>query len=384
MWKRTLAIAAGLLVVAAGGGLLVAWSGLYDISASRGHWAVTRALLAFAMRNSVETHAWPLEAPPLDDPALIYLGMRHYEGGCTPCHGAPGDPRNPIPLQLVPTPPYLPDAVRDWSPEQLFWIVKHGVKYTGMPAWPAPQRDDEVWGVVAALIQLPALDAATYRHLARGDLAADPRRVRGDAELLALAGPLGEDLVACGRCHGLDGLGGGAGAFPRLAGFDEDYLHDALRRYASGERPSGIMQPVAVELSDAEMRALARHFAALPAGVAPQPPESPADAARRGRGARLAHEGSAESGVPPCTPCHGPGPTPRYRLFPPIAAQPAPYLAQQLRLWRAGTPATRPLGEIMHAAARQLDDEQIAALAQYYASLAPPAAARRAAEEAAP
>ena len=368
MWKRTIAIVAVLLAAGAAGGLLVAWSGLYDIGARRGHFEITRRILAFAMRNSVETHARAITAPPLDDPALILLGLRHYDGGCTPCHGAPGHPRNPIPMRLVPMPPHLPAVVREWTPAQLFWIVRNGLKYTGMPAWPADGRDDEVWAVVAALRQLPALDAVAYRRLARGPLAADDARTTGDAARLALVGPFGEDLIACARCHGLRGEGGGP--FPRLAGLDADYLHDALRRFASGARPSGIMQPVAVELSDVEMRELARYFAQIPA---PRPP--PAAAADAGalhaRGASIARTGNPARGVPPCAPCHGPTDAPRHPLYPPIAGQPAAYLRQQLHLWRAGTPAATPQGAVMHAAARQLRDDEIAAVADYYAQLAP-------------
>jgi hypothetical protein len=56
-----------------------------------------------------------------------------------------------------------------YTPEQLFSIVKHGIKFTGMPAWPVQQRDDEVWAMVAFLRRLPDLDAAGYRRLAYGE-----------------------------------------------------------------------------------------------------------------------------------------------------------------------------------------------------------------------
>jgi hypothetical protein len=56
-----------------------------------------------------------------------------------------------------------------YTPEQLFSIVKHGIKFTGMPAWPVQQRDDDVWAMVAFLRRLPDLDAAGYRRLAYGE-----------------------------------------------------------------------------------------------------------------------------------------------------------------------------------------------------------------------
>src|SRR5690606_19116170 len=96
----------------------------------------------------------------------------HYASGCLPCHGAPGQPRALIVKQMVPEPPYLPPAIAELAPDELFWIVKHGIKYTAMPAWVAQQRDDEVWAMVAFLQRLPALSAAQFRQLAAGEQAA--------------------------------------------------------------------------------------------------------------------------------------------------------------------------------------------------------------------
>jgi hypothetical protein len=76
---------------------------------------------------------------------------------------------------MLPSPPDLSTAVRDWRDRELFWIVKHGIKYTGMPAWVAAQRDDEVWAIVAFLRRLPTLDAAGYRELALGGLSIRPQ-----------------------------------------------------------------------------------------------------------------------------------------------------------------------------------------------------------------
>ncbi|MBF0394802.1 MAG: cytochrome c, partial [Alphaproteobacteria bacterium] len=207
--KRTLLILAALVALGAGA-LLFAWSGLYNVAASVPHWPPTRWLITFALKNSIETHARGIDAPPLDDPALVHAGMGHYEGVCQPCHGAPGRPPNPLVRRMLPEPPHLPGQVSDWTPPQLFWIVKHGLKYTGMPGWVAERRDDEVWAMVAALLRLPDLDGREYRRLlaAGAQLPAEET-----ARLLAAAGPVGEALVACSRCHGLAGAGGGSGAF---------------------------------------------------------------------------------------------------------------------------------------------------------------------------
>src|SRR5690606_66242 len=143
----------------------------------------------------------------------------HYEAGCRPCHGAPDLPRMPrVPRAMLPPPPDLAIVVREYEPEELFPVVKHGTKFTGMPAWPSQVRDDEVGAVVAFLVQLPELDGAGYRRLVHGE--GDPQSTASSsAAALSAAEPLGvlvgaeraprAVVASCGRCHGLDGLGRG-------------------------------------------------------------------------------------------------------------------------------------------------------------------------------
>ena len=61
------AYGAGGIAALAIGGFLFAWSGLYNVAASRGHWGIVEYALAFVMQNSVETRAMAIEAPALDD-----------------------------------------------------------------------------------------------------------------------------------------------------------------------------------------------------------------------------------------------------------------------------------------------------------------------------
>ena len=149
---KSIAICVSAVVVTLGvGAMLFVWSGAYNVAASEQHFAVTHWLLDFVKRRSVETQSLLISAPPLDDPDLARLGGAHYHGGCAPCHGGPGDPSNPVVQQMYPEPADLPLAAPSWTPGQLFWIAKNGLKFTGMPAWVAQNRDDEVWAVVAFL-----------------------------------------------------------------------------------------------------------------------------------------------------------------------------------------------------------------------------------------
>lgn len=143
-WKRWLLRGTVLAAVLAAGGFLVAASGIVPIKASSGHWAITAWFLNFSSERSVSTHTIGMSAPPLDDPGLVLRGAGHYETACRPCHGSPVLPQPRVARGMTPPPPYLPPAIPRWEPEELFYIVKHGIKFTGMPAWPAQERDDEV------------------------------------------------------------------------------------------------------------------------------------------------------------------------------------------------------------------------------------------------
>src|SRR3546814_8434054 len=157
--RRALIPLAALIVAMGCLGFLYAWAGLYNVGASSGHWPVTRWFLHFALTNSIETHAIGIEPPPLDKPSLFHKGLRHYDGACAPCHGTPEKPRNPVAGHMLPLPPYLPATLGAWDAAELFWIVKNGLKSTGMPTWIARDRTEEVWAVVAFLRRLPGLGA---------------------------------------------------------------------------------------------------------------------------------------------------------------------------------------------------------------------------------
>ena len=109
------AYGAGGFAALALGGFLFAWSGLYSVGASAGHWGIVEYALAFVMENSVETRAVVVAAPALDDDDSIVLGAGAYHSGCVWCHGAPGISRNPVTLSMLPAPPDLSTGVREWN-----------------------------------------------------------------------------------------------------------------------------------------------------------------------------------------------------------------------------------------------------------------------------
>ena len=367
-WNRAqlkrIAIWSGATLALLGlGAFLFAASGIYSVAASRGHFAVTEWFLEFALRRSVATHSYGITAPPLEDPDMVRLGAGHFEGGCAPCHGAPRKPRNAIVRQMLPPPPDLAQSVPTWSPEHLFWIVQNGLKYTGMPAWVAPRRDDEVWAVVAFLRRLPGMDATEYRRLASGntDRTTPAPRERTDTD--SGSAP----LAACARCHGDEANPPASSLVPRLAGQSSRYLKSAMDDYAAGLRPSGIMQPVAAELDAETVTRLAEYYAGLAVDGAKAPTTTASPEKIEG-GRTIAATGVPASGIPPCLVCHVRGSP---AVFPRLAGQYARYTVGQLQLWRKGLRDRSARGAIMAAIARRMTDRQIEDVAAYFESLAP-------------
>lgn len=345
-WQR-IALAVIAMPMAA---VLFAWSGVFDVAASSGHWKITDWFLHFAMRSSVRTYALPVE-PPAELPRYaLQPAAGHFARGCATCHGAPGEARSPAALRMLPQPPDLATKVGEWSDAQLFQIVKHGVRFTGMPAWPTQARDDEVWAMVAFLRELPGLDRDRYRDLAYGT---QPPPIR--------PADFDEALAECVRCHGKDGAGRSE-ATPVIAGQKQAYSTAQLEAYADGKRHSGIMALPALAVDDSQLQALARHFAGLPWPeiATPQP-----DAALVAEGEEIARRGIPERDVPACLACHADG---RSESYPRIAAQKPAYLKAQLRLFQSGQRGGSDRVHLMTKVAKGLSERDIEALAAFFSN----------------
>jgi cytochrome c553 len=351
-------IGLGLLAAGAIGAAATATLGLYNVAASRGHWAITDHALRFGMVRSVKAHAddAPAPAPALDDD-LARLGAGHYAGGCAYCHGAPGEPISPIAASMLPPPPDLRLRVDEWSDQQLHWLVQHGLKYAGMPAWPAPERADETWALVAFLRRLPHLDAEGYQRMAGGEA----RRERADARAIAHGRSDAGGLDACARCHG-DEDGPTSTATPILHGQPREALLRALQDYAYGRRRSGFMQPAAVALSDVERDRLSAFYAQK---TPPARREPVAAAALLERGRTLHRQGDPSGVTPACVTCHGD--QARADMMR-LDGQHARYLALRLKDWRTRKAWLSPQDAIMGPIARSLSDVDIEALAAFYDS----------------
>ena len=188
-----------------------------------------------------------------------------------------------------------------------------------------------------------------------------------DAAEIASSGN-GAGAPACSACHGQSGEGRPDAGYPRLAGLNADYLLQQLNDFASGARASDIMHPVAKALSEDERKAMAAFYASAAAKKAPAGQKP--DQKLRTAGAALAERGLWAKGIPACGQCHGPDGQGVGNTFPRLAGQSSAYIIAQLTSWKDGKRTNDPL-HLMTGIASKLDDQQIAAVADYYAALEP-------------
>ena len=231
-WLKALALAG---VVGAAGGAAFVYSGAYDISAVDQHTKPVYWLIEATMRRAVAVRAKDIEPPDLTRAETIERGFAPYVRHCEQCHGAPGVSPQPAALGMMPVPAYLVPVGREWSAGEVYWVVRNGIKATGMPAWKHRMSDDEIWHVVAFVKhRLPYLTAAQYREAAAKLPRAEETRAAASAARLregdAGLGRRALDQYACTTCHVIPRVTGAARHVgPPLGGMaSRSYIGGAL------------------------------------------------------------------------------------------------------------------------------------------------------------
>jgi ketosteroid isomerase-like protein/mono/diheme cytochrome c family protein len=161
IFKASLIIVAVLIVA----GIGFVYAGIFNVAADEPHWKLTYRVIEFARDRSIAVRAVGPQAPSLDDTHLIAMGAGHYDEMCTGCHLAPGRKDSELRAGMNPKPPNLAEHGMHRSPAQTFWIIKHGLKMTAMPAWGITHDDHSIWAMVAFVNKLPQLSPDAYRKL---------------------------------------------------------------------------------------------------------------------------------------------------------------------------------------------------------------------------
>lgn len=151
------------------GAALFIYSGVYNVGATDGHTRPVEWVLRKTMENSVRNHASDIKVPAefdLNSRVLAEKAIGHYSVACASCHAAPGRPADPW-MKIYPEAPDLTkrENVAIWSDAELYWIIKHGIKDTGMLALGPTHKEHDVWAVTAFVKQLPDMSVEEYQGM---------------------------------------------------------------------------------------------------------------------------------------------------------------------------------------------------------------------------
>jgi mono/diheme cytochrome c family protein len=154
--------AIGIVIVVPLGAFAFVKSGIYNVGASHPHTSFTTWLTHETMIHSVRRYADRIIPPENMRATQVVAGFCAYETHCVACHGAAAVSRQAWVAGMEPQPPYLLDETKRFTPSQLFWIAKNGIKMTGMPSWRDSMSDRDIWNVVAWLEASRNLPPQTY------------------------------------------------------------------------------------------------------------------------------------------------------------------------------------------------------------------------------
>jgi cytochrome c553 len=202
------------------------------------------------------------------------------------------------------------------------------------------------------------------------------------AQAQAVPDTLAQRTLACTGCHGKQGRAAPDGYYPRLAGKPAGYLYHQLLNFRDGRRGYGLMSELIAPLSDAYLKELAAHFAALDLPY-PPPQQATLPPAALAAAQRLIGQGDAARQLPACTACHGSRLTGTQPNVPGLLGLSRDYLNGQMGAWRSGQ--RRALApDCMAKIARALTEPEINAITQFLAAQPMPADSHPAASLAGP
>jgi mono/diheme cytochrome c family protein len=164
-------------------GLIVLRGGFYNISATESHYPLIYTVFEEGLQYSIQNHARDITVPALGAPEQLLRGAALYRDNCLQCHGGPGVAPSKHGMSMQPVPGPLVDADINWETRELYWITRHGIKMSGMPAWEYHLSDSDLWAVVAFVAAMPVMTPADFKGMTAGQAGVDavPAKVQQSA-----------------------------------------------------------------------------------------------------------------------------------------------------------------------------------------------------------
>lgn len=137
-------------------------TGFYNVSTMSPDPGFLHYIFSHTSDVSAADHSKGIPVPSLTDSSMIVEGYHHYHEMCEVCHAGPGIERSDISMGLYPHPPNLMHSAKELPPNRLFWVVKNGIKSTGMPGFGKTHSDKKIWAIVAFLEKMKNMTPQEY------------------------------------------------------------------------------------------------------------------------------------------------------------------------------------------------------------------------------
>ena len=145
-----------------------AYSGAVNVAASEDYLPGAKWFFETVSSNSIERHAErAVKRGETRDPAqvtdaMLRKGASEYQAMCVPCHGTPGGARGEFGRGMKPEPPDLAHTAREMELEEVHWVVRHGIRHTGMPAFGTTHSNEDLWAIATFVERFDRMTPAQY------------------------------------------------------------------------------------------------------------------------------------------------------------------------------------------------------------------------------
>jgi mono/diheme cytochrome c family protein len=165
MREFLLGVIVTILVICIGGYLCLKL-GFVDFSADTNPSPTERHLAMSAVDASTDRHAGNQKNPLQPSDENVIAGTVLYRNHCAGCHGTPSNPDSQFGRSFNPPVPQFFKEGSDMADNQSFYIIQHGIRWSGMPAWSKTLSENQTWQIITFLSHLEKLPPAAQKELA--------------------------------------------------------------------------------------------------------------------------------------------------------------------------------------------------------------------------
>jgi mono/diheme cytochrome c family protein len=159
-----LGVISTILIIIVGGFLMIK-QGRINMEADQPPSTMELKLAMSAVDASIDRRAPETKNPVQPTDQNLVDGAILYMNNCAGCHGLPSNPNSQFGHSLYPSVPQFFKNAPDMSENQNFYVVQHGIRWTGMPAWSKTLSEAQIWTVVAFLSHIEKLPPGALKAL---------------------------------------------------------------------------------------------------------------------------------------------------------------------------------------------------------------------------